>query len=87
MRSCDEFLDLISAALDNELSADESAALDEHLNQCCVCKALFDDLRQLHDAASNQEDIAAPTGFAQQVMSRIAAGRSRYKTVRPAHAG
>lgn len=73
MRSCDEFLDLISAALDNELSADESAALDEHLNQCCVCKALFDDLRQLHDAASNQEDIAAPTGFAQQVMSRIAA--------------
>lgn len=73
MRPCDEFLDLISAALDDELSAEENAALNEHLDQCCACRALFDDLRALHEASAHSEEIAAPDGFAQQVMDRIAA--------------
>lgn len=73
MRPCDEFLDLISAALDGELSADERAALNEHLNQCCACKALFDDLCSLHEATENIEETEAPAGFARQVMERIAA--------------
>lgn len=82
MRPCDEFLDLISAALDNELSADDSAALNEHLNQCCACRALFDDLCALHDASVYAEEIAAPAGFAQQVMDRIAADPAQEKISR-----
>lgn len=83
MRPCDEFLDLISAALDNELSADDSAALNEHLNQCCACRALFDDLRALHDASVYAEEIAAPAGFTQQVMDRISADPTQETPVIP----
>lgn len=73
MRSCDETLELISAALDGALTGEEQAALDEHLSRCPVCSALFAELSGLHTAAGELEDLSAPAGFADQVMARIAA--------------
>lgn len=71
MRSCDEILELISAALDDDLSAEEQAALEEHLSNCPTCSALFTELSGLHSAAAQLEEIPAPAGFAGQVMNRI----------------
>lgn len=73
MRSCDEILEWISTSLDGELSADEQAALDEHIACCPACSALLDDLRALHVAAADWEEVPAPAGFAEAVMSAIAA--------------
>lgn len=73
MRSCDEILEWISAALDNQLNADEQAALNEHLAHCPACSALYDDLRTLQAATVDMDDIPAPTGFTDTVMSAIAA--------------
>lgn len=73
MRSCDEVLELISAALDGALSGEEQAALDEHLSRCPACSALFAQLRGLHTAAAELETVPAPDGFAEGVMARIAA--------------
>ena len=73
MRTCDEILELMSAALDGELTDSEQAELEEHLSHCSACSALFADLRELHQAAADLEDIPAPDGFAQGVMDRIAA--------------
>lgn len=73
MRSCDEIVELISASLDGELSADEQTALDEHIARCPACSALLDDLRALHMAAADWEEVSAPAGFAEAVMSAIAA--------------
>ena len=73
MRSCDEIVELISASLDGELSADEQTALDEHIAHCPACSALLDDLRALHTAVTDLEEVPAPTGFAEAVMSTIAA--------------
>ena len=73
MRSCDEIAELISASLDGELSADEQTALDEHIAHCPACSALLDDLRALHTAAADWEEVPAPAGFTESVMSAIAA--------------
>ena len=80
MRSCDEIVDLISASLDGELSADEQTALDEHIACCPACSALLDDLRALHIAAADWEDVPAPAGFAEAVMDAIAAEAEPQKT-------
>lgn len=74
MRSCEETLDLISAALDGPLSDGDQAALDEHLSRCPACSALFEELRALRSAVSELEDVPAPAGFAGRVMDAIAAG-------------
>lgn len=71
MRTCDEILELMSAALDDQLSAAEQAELDAHLTCCPACSALFADLRGLHEASSQLEDVPAPAGFADQIMARI----------------
>ena len=73
MRSCDEVLELISAALDGPLTGAEQAALDEHLSRCPACSALFEELRGLHAAAAELDDVPAPAGFAGRVMDAIAA--------------
>ena len=73
MRSCDEIVELISASLDGELTADEQTALDEHIACCPACSALLDDLRALHTAASQAEEVPAPAGFVNAVMASIAA--------------
>ena len=73
MGSCDEILDLISAALDGPLSQAEQTALDAHLAVCPACSALFQELSALHTAASELEEIPAPEGFAAGVMARISA--------------
>lgn len=77
MQSCDEILDLLSAALDGELTAAEQAALDEHLAQCPACSALYEDLRLLHD--TQPEELTAPADFAARVMDAIAAETAQEK--------
>lgn len=73
MRSCDETLELISAALDGALTDEEQAVLKEHLSNCPACSALFAELSGLHAAAAQLEEVPAPAGFSDQVMARIAA--------------
>ena len=73
MRTCDETLELISAALDGPLTTEEQTALNEHLAHCPACSALYTDLSELHIACSELEEIPAPDGFADRVMAHIAA--------------
>lgn len=73
MRTCDETLELISAALDGTLTTEEQTALNEHLAHCPACSALYTDLSKLHIACSELEEIPAPDGFADRVMACIAA--------------
>lgn len=83
MGSCDEILELISAALDGPLSEADQAALDAHLAICPACSALFQDLSALHAAASALEEVPAPEGFAADVMARISAEAEQADNVTP----
>lgn len=73
MGTCDEILELISAALDGELTAEEQAQLDAHLAGCPACSALFDDLRTVHAEMADLPELAAPEGFTARVMDAVAA--------------
>ncbi len=48
MLNCDQALELISAKVDGALTAEESAALEEHLAACAACRDLLADLEVLH---------------------------------------
>ena len=46
MSNCDEFKGLLAGLLDNELSADESVRLNDHLIRCASCRADYESLRR-----------------------------------------
>jgi anti-sigma factor RsiW len=46
MASCEHYRTLIAGLLDNELTAEESVALNEHLIRCASCRADYEELRQ-----------------------------------------
>lgn len=73
MRNCDDILDLISASLDGALTTEEQTALDAHLASCPACSALYTELCTLHTATAELEELPAPAGFADAVMSAVAA--------------
>ena len=52
MAHCDEYVDLISAAIDGALSPVEQEKLDSHLASCPECRALYEELTALHAALS-----------------------------------
>ena len=68
---CDRCLEQLSARLDGELSAGETAELEAHLAQCPSCRALAQQLEQLRDGFSHLEEAEAPAGLARRVMDRI----------------
>lgn len=82
MRSCDEILELISAALDGALTGEEQTELEEHLADCPACSALFAELSGLHTAAGQLGEVPAPAGFAHRVMEAVAADPAQE---RPGH--
>ena len=69
MRSCHEMTELISAALDGELTDDERRELDDHMAFCPACGALFAELSGLNGAVGATAEV--PEGFAKQVMDQI----------------
>lgn len=58
--NCETMLELMSAALDGELTAEEKAELDRHLAQCDQCRALFNDLRVIHASCDTLEAVPPP---------------------------
>lgn len=70
---CEEMTLLLSARLDGELTQEEQAALEQHLAQCPACRAVAEQLEQIHSAFDQLEDVSVPEGFAQGVMDRIRA--------------
>ena len=80
--SCEEYTELISAALDGALTPEERVRLDAHLRGCPACRALLDELSGL-DRALEELNAPVPEGFAGRVMERVAreARPARRKTV------
>ena len=84
MVSCDEALELISAGVDGELTAEETGILEEHLDHCQACRALLEELRSIHEEMPGL-NVPAPAGLAQGVMERVRAEKVvTMKPVRPA---
>lgn len=74
--NCEKYLDLISARLDGQLTAQEEADLTTHLNECPACRAIANDLHALHSTLSQPGEVDAPPALSQTVMKRIKAERA-----------
>lgn len=68
---CADYLELLSAQLDGELTDGEERALSAHLETCPACRELARQLAGLHQDCSQLEELEAPGGFAQGVMEKI----------------
>jgi anti-sigma factor RsiW len=64
--------DLLSAYLDDELSAGDGARIEEHLGACPSCRPQLDSLRRVVDSLRRLDRIAPPPALAQHVVRRVA---------------
>ena len=69
--TCEQALETISAALDNELSDAEKEELEAHLTSCPDCRALWEDLRTIQEDAW-ESALEPPEGFHDRVMAAVA---------------
>lgn len=77
--NCDKYLDLISARLDGELTAQEEADLTAHLQTCPACRAIAEDITGLHSALSSMGEADTPPELSQTVMANIKAERRQLR--------
>lgn len=70
MLDCDQVLELLSAQIDGALTAEESAALEEHLAACPACRALLADFEALHQELPR---LAAqpPAGLKDDILAAV----------------
>lgn len=70
--TCETAVELISAKLDGELTADEMTQLDRHLAQCSTCRALLEELTAIHAACSGLE-AEPPAALREQILQNLPA--------------
>lgn len=71
MPRCEDYTEYISAAIDGELSPQQRAQLDDHLAQCPACRALMDDLAQLHAGLGALPLAEPPQGLNESIMAAV----------------
>lgn len=73
MTACREFRELMSTALDQELSAEVQARLVSHLSGCEACRDFQKELMESHRLIRGVEAIEPPPWLASRIMARIRA--------------
>ncbi len=89
MAYCNEYTELISAALDGALSPDQRKELEAHLASCPECAALFKELSALHAALEDLPSVEPPAQLKARIMEAVAAEKvvpfAPRKNDRPSH--
>ena len=76
MRTCAEYQELISAMLDGELTAEETAEVEAHVAVCGECKAMY----EAFAAVSGMEAAEVPDTLHEAVMTKVTAAQKAFKT-------
>lgn len=76
--TCETAIELISAKLDGELTADQAAQLDRHLAQCSACRALLEELTAIH-AACEGLDVTPPPALREQILQNLPAQETAHQ--------
>ncbi len=82
---CDEIRELISCMLDNELNAEDSAKVTDHLAGCPECMRVFEAFNAVSLSLDQLEDV--PAGFTADVMDKVhhTAQRKAKQNPKPTH--
>jgi len=80
----ERYLSAIQEAVDGTLGSIRRADLEMHLAECEDCRALYDDLVRIRDAASSLLPLDAPDGVWLQVAGRLRQEGRIHDTPKPA---
>lgn len=73
MKYCEDFAALLDLYVDGELSPEEMALVQAHLDTCPGCRAYVDDALAIRAAFPDAEETEVPDGFCDGVMAVIRA--------------
>ena len=73
MKYCEDFAALLDLYADGELSPEEMARVQAHLDTCPGCRAYVDDALAIRAAFPDAEETEVPDGFCDGVMAVIRA--------------
>ena len=71
MPRCEDYIERISAAIDGELSPQETARLEEHLAHCPACQALMGDLAALHAQLGALPPVEVPKNLKEDILAAV----------------
>jgi tetratricopeptide (TPR) repeat protein len=69
--ACERYLNSIHESIDGTIGSIRRAELEMHLDQCEDCRALYDDLKRIHDAAAALPPLDAPDRAWLQIAGRL----------------
>lgn len=70
--NCDYYMELLSAAIDGELTAEEERALNEHLEKCEKCRKIKEEYEFISSVtAENSPLVEAPDTLLEGVMGHV----------------
>ncbi len=69
--ACERYLNSIQGAVDGTLGSIRRAELEMHLDQCADCRALFEDLGRIRDAAAELPPLQPPDRAWLQIAGRL----------------
>ena len=69
--ACSKYLNSIQERVDGTIGAIRRAELEMHLDTCDGCRALLEDLQQVHDAAADLPALAPPDRAWLQIAGRL----------------
>ena len=82
--TCEVCLELISRFLDEDLSSEETLAMDEHLSACETCRGIYTDTKEMVDAMHELPDPPMPEevhGSAMNVIRGMASSHKRRRFI------
>ena len=77
MKYCEEFAALLDSYVDGELSGEEAARMQAHLETCPGCRRYVDDALAIRAAFPEVEETEVPEGFAEGVMAAVREAEAR----------
>jgi Putative zinc-finger len=69
--ACEQHLVRIQEKVDGTIGSIRRAELDLHLDECDACRALYEDLQRIHDAAADLPVLAPPDRAWLQIAGRL----------------
>ena len=79
MNNCVEYIELISARVDGELTESEKQLLEEHLSVCESCSALYDLYNEMTTAVA-ESCVPAPLSLCDSIMEAVSSAAAPYST-------
>lgn len=69
--TCEQVRAELSNYMDDDVTPQLRARIEEHVRQCRGCKALFDGVRNVLKLVNGVEVIELPPGFSQRLYRRL----------------